>query len=150
MLKVGERAPAFEAASTRGKVSLAELRGRPVVVFFFPEAFAYGCQIESRAFRDRYPEFQRLGAEVIGVSPDSAGVEERFGREMDAPFPLVADPKRRIVRAFGAHWPAGASARRATFVLDAAGVLRKRVLGEALIRRHVDQALDALRELAKP
>src|SRR5689334_16863747 len=69
MLNVGDKAPDFEATDCQGrKVSLATLRGRPVVLFFFPKAFTIGCTIEIRAFRDNYGRIRELGAELVGVS----------------------------------------------------------------------------------
>ena len=71
MLKIGDHAPDFTAQATNGStVSLAALRGRPVVIYFFPKAFTMGCTVETRQFCDNYERIRKLGAEIIGISAD--------------------------------------------------------------------------------
>jgi peroxiredoxin len=87
---------------------------------------------------------------VIGVSADDLATEKRFCEQTAAPFPMVGDPEGKILDSFGVRWPVVGLARRATFVLDKAGVVRQRIVSEVLIRRHIEQALEALQSIAGP
>src|SRR6201996_8582184 len=106
MLQIGDSAPDFSAQTTNGEtVSLGALRGRPVVLYFFPKAFTMGCTVETRQFRDNYDELRRLGAEVIGISVDKFDQQCRFASDNKLPFPLVGDEDKRICESYGVLWP---------------------------------------------
>ena len=106
MLKVGDIAPDFTATATSGKtVKLSELRGKRVVMFFFPKAMTTGCTIETRLFRDHYTEMAALGAEVIGVSVDSNDKQCEFATREGVPFPMIGDSKKSIGKSFDVMWP---------------------------------------------
>ena len=101
-LKVGDRAPAFTAATNGGgTVSLADFQGREVVLYFYPKDDTPGCTKEACAFRDQFPGFQQAGAVVLGVSPDPVKSHEKFARKFSLPFPLLADEDHRIAEAYG-------------------------------------------------
>lgn len=121
MLKTGEAAPEFEAPTSQGSaLKLSSLRGHPVVLYFFPKADTPGCTIESKAFRDLQPEFDRRQVRVVGVSVDELPAQEAFAKKCALPFPLVADPSKAIARAYGVLGPSGV-ARRVTFLLGTDG-----------------------------
>ena len=139
MLKIGDHAPDFTAQATNGStVSLSALRGRPVVVYFFPKAFTMGCTVEIRHFRDNYTRIRELGAELIGISADKFDAQCRFATEHQAPFPLVGDEDKRICEAFGVLWPLIKIPQRITFVVDEEGVVRAVFHHEVQISRHLD------------
>jgi peroxiredoxin Q/BCP len=101
-LKEGDRAPDFTAPSTGGgKVSLSELRGRNVILYFYPRDDTPGCTREACAFRDQFAALKKLGAVVLGVSVDSVASHDKFAAKYKLPFPLLADDDQRIVEAYG-------------------------------------------------
>ncbi len=147
MLKIGDPAPDFTARTTSGDtVSLGALRGKPVVVYFFPKAFTMGCTVETRQFRDNYAELRALGAEVIGISADKFDEQCRFASEHRLPFPLVGDEDKRICDAFGVLWPLIKIPQRITFVVDEAGVIRAVFHHEVQISKHLDDVRRFLEE----
>lgn len=102
-LKVGDAAPRFTAATNGGgKLSLAEFKGRNVILYFYPKDDTPGCTKEACAFRDAYADFQRAGAVVLGVSTDPVKSHDKFVEKFKLPFPLLADEDRKIVEAYGA------------------------------------------------
>jgi peroxiredoxin len=139
MLKVGDIAPDFSIEATNGtKVSLNSLRGRPVVLYFFPKAFTMGCTIETRRFRDNYQELAALGVEVIGISVDRFDQQCRFATDNKLPFPLVGDEDKKICDCYGVLWPLIKLPQRITFVIDEAGVIQAVFHHEVQISRHLD------------
>ena len=101
-LKVGDPAPAFTAAASVGTtVSLAEFKGKPVVLYFYPKDDTPGCTKEACGFRDRYEQFEKQGAVVLGVSPDPVKAHDKFAAKFNLPFPLLADTEHRIAEAYG-------------------------------------------------
>jgi len=139
MLKIGEAAPDFTARSTSGQtISLRGLRGKPVVIYFFPKAFTMGCTIETRQFRDGYDELRQLGAEVIGISSDKYDLQCRFASDNQLPFPLLADDDKRICEAYGVLWPLIKLPQRITFVVDEEGIVQAVFHHEVQISRHLD------------
>ncbi len=101
MLEVGEKAPDFDLATDDGRIRLAQLRGKPVVVFFYPKDDTSGCTTEARDFTALYPEFQAAGAEVIGISPDSAASHGKFRTKHELAVQLAADEDKAVAQAYG-------------------------------------------------
>ena len=102
MLKVGDVAPTFSAASdTAGTVDLAKLRGRKVVLFFYPKDDTPGCTKESCEFRDLAADFEKAGAAVFGVSADDVDSHKRFASKYNLNFPLLAYPEHKICESYG-------------------------------------------------
>jgi len=102
MLKEGSTAPAFKTTDANGEtVSLKDLRGQKVVLYFYPKDDTPGCTKEACAFRDAYAEFQRRGAIVLGVSTDSVKAHDKFIQKYQLPFTLLADEGKKIVEAYG-------------------------------------------------
>lgn len=121
MIAVGQLAPDFSAPTqSGGTFSLAALRGRPVVLYFYPKANTAGCTLETRGFAELYPSFQRAGMELVGISVDSVATQQGFASRCGATFPLVADADKAIARQYGVLGLLGV-AKRVTFFLDATG-----------------------------
>jgi peroxiredoxin Q/BCP len=101
-LKAGDPAPEFSAATNGGgKISLADLRGKDVVLYFYPRDDTPGCTKEACAFRDHFAEFKKAGAVVLGVSTDPVKSHDRFAAKFKLPFTLLADEDKKIVTAYG-------------------------------------------------
>lgn len=151
MIQVGEPAPDFAATDCQGRsVSLASLRGRRVVLFFFPKAFTIGCTLETRAFRDNHARIRELGAELVGVSVDSVRTQCAFAAQEDIHFALIGDEERRISHAYDVLWPVLNVDRRVTFILDPAGKVESIIRHEVRVYRHLDDVLRYLQEHPLP
>ncbi len=102
-IQEGKAAPSFTLEDPEGqKVSLKELRGRDVIVYFYPRDETPGCTKEACAFRDLHGEIQRQGAVVLGISPDGAESHRKFARRHKLPFTLLSDPDKRVMTRYGA------------------------------------------------
>src|SRR5574337_606239 len=102
-LKEGDVAPAFTAGTNGGgTVSLADLKGKDVILYFYPRDNTPGCTKEACAFRDEFAAFKKCGAVVLGVSTDSAASHDKFAAKYRLPFALLADEDRKIAQAYGA------------------------------------------------
>lgn len=101
-LKQGDKAPDFEAQITDGRqIALSEYKGRHVILYFYPKDDTPGCTKEACAFRDEFDRFRDAGAVILGVSTDSVSSHEKFTGKFKLPFPLVSDPDKKIVQAYG-------------------------------------------------
>jgi peroxiredoxin Q/BCP len=101
-VKEGDPAPPFEARTTSGEtVRLADLKGKDVVLYFYPKDDTPGCTKEACSFRDAYCEFKKKGALVFGVSPDPAKAHDKFTQKYKLPFPLLLDEEKKIIIAYG-------------------------------------------------
>ncbi len=144
MIKVGEPAPDFVAAATTGQtIQLSKLRGKTVVLYFFPRAFTSGCTIEALKFKDAYSDFRAMNVEVIGVSTDAFDRQCRFATQHRLPFPLVGDATRTISRAYGVLSLLQLFDKRVTVVIDAEGRV-KQVLSGVAAGEHADRAKSSL------
>jgi peroxiredoxin Q/BCP len=153
MLKEGQKAPDFTLASGDGsQVSLASLKGKPVVLYFYPKDDTPGCTKEACAFRDNQSRLKKAGAVVLGVSPDSVASHQKFGAKYTLPFTLLSDPDKAVAKKFGAFGEKVMYGKkvvgmiRSTFVIDAEGVVRK-VFPKVRVDGHAEQVLQALQEL---
>jgi peroxiredoxin Q/BCP len=153
VIEAGQRAPEIGGTTGDGRrVSLADFRGRPLVLYFYPKDGTPVCTKEACGFRDHAAEIAALGAAVLGVSADSEASHARFAERQRLNFPLLSDPDGAIAKAFGVARLGGILGgwlppRRVTFVIDGAGTVRRVIAGELDAGRHVDGALEALREL---
>ena len=139
MLSIGDRAPDFAARSTDGQMlTLSQLRGRPVVIYFYPHAFTPGCTAETRRFRDNYEELQRFGAEVIGISTDDHDKQCKFAEAEKVKFPLIGDKKAEIQALYDVKRPILSSNRRVTYVIDEEGIVAAVFHHEFQVLRHMD------------
>jgi thioredoxin-dependent peroxiredoxin len=147
VLHVGAVAPEFEAQASDGRtLRLSQLRGKAVVLYFYPKAFTPICTVETRRFRDSYADLTALGAEVVGVSADDIGVQCEFARREQVSFPLLADAKGSIAAAYGVLWPVISRARRVTFVIDEKGTVELATWHEFQVSKHLDEVLHHLRK----
>ena len=102
MVEAGQQAPDFALESDSGEtVRLSDLRGKSVILYFYPKDDTPGCTTEACEFRDAYDRFRERGVEVIGVSPDRADSHRKFKDKYELPFPLLADPDHEVAQAFG-------------------------------------------------
>ena len=145
--------PDFSAASTSGKTfTLSAYRGKSRVIYFYPKDDTPGCTTEGQQFRDLYPEFTRLGAEIVGVSRDSLASHEKFKAKMSFPFELLADTDEAMCSMFGVmkmknmYGKQVRGVERSTFLIDKAGVLKHEWRG-VKVPGHVDAVLAAVKAL---
>ena len=125
MIASGKKAPAFKLPDENGEqLSLSDLKGQTVVLYFYPKDDTPGCTMEACAFRDNYAELQSLGAEVWGVSGDDASSHQRFATRHQLPYPMLVDQANGLRKAFGVPSVLGLLPGRVTYVIDASGVIR--------------------------
>jgi peroxiredoxin Q/BCP len=131
-LHPGDAAPAFSLAAADGRtLTLDDLRGTPSVLYFYPAADTPGCTTQACDFRDNLASLQAHGYQVVGVSPDEPAALAAFAEKYDLTFPLLADPDRQVLEAYGAYGEKTMYGRtvtgviRSTFVLDADGRVQK-------------------------
>jgi peroxiredoxin Q/BCP len=146
-LTPGQPAPDFELPDQNGNVvRLSQFRGhRAVVIFFYPKDDTAGCTVEACGFRDNFPEFDRRGTEVIGISSDSGDSHQQFSTKFDLPFTLLSDAKGRVRRLYGASGLfGGLIPGRVTYVIDRSGIVRHVFSAQTRFMQHVSEALGAL------
>jgi thioredoxin-dependent peroxiredoxin len=154
MVEVGQKAPDFALQDQDGAtVRLSDLRGRRVVLYFYPRADTPGCTTQACGVRDREADYAAAGARVVGVSPDSVGAIRRFDDRHGLGFTLLADEDHSVAETYGvwvekerdgkAYW----GVQRATFIVDPEGVVA-RVFPKVSPKTHDDEVLAALGELA--
>ena len=153
-IEEGAKAPAFTATADDGKkVKLSEFKGKPVVLYFYPKDDTPGCTKEACAFRDRKEELTKLGAVVLGVSPDDVASHVKFREKYSLNFPLLADPDHSLAETYGAwreknmYGKKSMGVQRSTYLIDGTGVVA-RVWKRVQVEGHDEQVLAALRELA--
>jgi peroxiredoxin Q/BCP len=151
VIEEGKPAPDFELQSDTGEtVALNELRGKPVVLYFYPKDDTPGCTTQACGIRDVYGEFERAGAVVLGVSPDDERSHVKFKEKYELPFMLLADADHAVADQYGVWGEkkyAGKSYMgviRSTFVIDADGTVKK-VMRNVKPATHADDVLAALR-----
>jgi peroxiredoxin len=151
ILPEGARAPEFRLHSTPDQtVSLAELRGRPVILFFYPADWSPVCGDQATLYNELLPEFQKHRASLVGISVDGVWCHGAFAAARKLRFPLLADfePKGAVARSYGAYRGKEGVAERALFVLDPAGVVHWSYLSPIGINPGADGILEALESLA--
>ena len=152
-IEPGEKAPAFTAKDDLGAtVKLADLKGKPVVLYFYPKDDTPGCTKEACAFRDAYKQIQKLGAVVLGVSPDDVASHAKFRDKYKLNFRLLADPDHALAEKYGAwreknmYGKKSMGIQRSTYLIDAAGKVAK-VWTRVKPEEHAEQVLEALQQL---
>jgi peroxiredoxin Q/BCP len=150
MIEVGQPAPDFTLSSDSGEeVTLSALRGKPVILYWYPRDDTPGCTTEACSFRDAYGEFQQAGAVVLGVSTDSVKSHGKFKTKYNLPFPLLSDPEHQVAEAYGVWGPKKFMGKeflginRVTFLIDERGVV-KQVWPKVKPEGHADEILAAL------
>ena len=150
MIEEGTPAPDFELESDEGStVRLSDLRGKRVVLFFYPRDDTPGCTKQACGFRDAYAEFEQRGAVVLGVSPDDVASHVKFKQKYELPFALLADTDHEVADRYGVWGEKSFAGRkymgikRSTFVIDADGNVARAMYG-VNAERNPDEVLAAL------
>jgi peroxiredoxin Q/BCP len=152
-LEAGQPAPEFDLpAAGGGRVRLADFRGRPLVLYFYPKDDTPGCTKEAQGFAQSYPEFRAAGIDVVGVSKDDTASHERFGAKYGLPFRLASDASGATIEAYGAWVEKSMYGKkymgidRATVLIDRDGKVQK-VWRKVKVLGHVAEVLEAARAL---
>ena len=150
---VGDKAPAFALPDQSGKAhSLADYRGRWLVLYFYPKDDTSGCTKEACSFRDESRVFAKKNAAVLGVSPDDVKSHDKFARKYSLPFPLLADPEKSLLQAYGVWQEKSMYGRkymgvvRTTVLIGPAGKIARR-WDKVSVDGHTAEVLAALDEL---
>lgn len=148
-IKIGDIAPNFSLPSQKGQVvSLKDFQGqKSVVLYFYPKDDTPGCTIEACAFRDSYQVFQDAGAEVIGISDDSADSHEKFATKHNLPFTLLSDQGGKVRELYGVKTLLWIIPSRITYVIDKQGVVRHVFDSMLNFKAHVEESLKILQGL---
>jgi peroxiredoxin Q/BCP len=153
MIEEGQGAPDFTLPNQDGEqITLSELRGAPVVLYFYPKADTPGCTTQACGIRDRGPEYAKAGARVLGVSPDSVEDERRFAEKFSLDFDLLADADHEVAELYGTwgekriYGKKYMGVTRTTFIIDPEGNVAK-VFPKVSPKTHDDVVLEALAEL---
>jgi thioredoxin-dependent peroxiredoxin len=150
MVEEGKPAPDFELTSDSGEtVRLSDLKGRPVVVYFYPRDDTPGCTAQACGIRDNYDAFAERGAAVLGISPDDESSHVKFKQKYGLPFTLLADPDHRVADEYGVwgersmYGKTYMGIERSTFVIDPEGNVA-RIMRRVKPDTHAEQVLQAL------
>lgn len=144
-LQAGDRAPAIQA----GSFSLSKLKGKSVVLFFFPKADTPGCTKESCEFRDALPKFTKRNTEIVGISPDKPEAQAKFATKYGLPYTFVPDPEHTIAEAYGVWKEKSMYGRtymgieRTTFIVDDKGKIAK-IFPKVKVAGHAEEVLASL------
>lgn len=150
-LRIGDKAPLFELPGDGGAtLRLADFAGKPVIVYFYPKDDTSGCTSEAIAFSQLAPEFEKAGATVIGISPDSAAKHDKFKAKHDLTVPLGADEKREVVEAYGVwvekqmYGRSYMGVERSTFLIGRDGRIAQ-IWRKVRVKGHAEAVLEAAR-----
>lgn len=152
-IATGKPVPDFTAAASQGDITLSSLRGKSVVLFFYPKDSTPGCTTEAQGFRDHYNEFQKLGCEIIGISRDSLKSHANFTEKQSLPYPLISDADEAVCTLFGVikmknmYGKQVRGIERSTFLVGQDGTLLREWRG-VKVPGHVEQVLSAVREIS--
>jgi len=149
-LPPGTKAPEFRLPSTPDQtVSLAEFRGQPVILAFYPEDWSPVCSDQMALYQELLPEFRKFNAELLGISVDGIWSHLAFARDRNLHFPLLADfePKGDVARSYQAYRSAEGTTERALFVIDADGIVRWSYISPVGVNPGADGILRALENL---
>jgi thioredoxin-dependent peroxiredoxin len=146
-LKVGDKAPEFSLPKDGGgKIALKDLKGKAVVLYFYPKDDTSGCTAEACAFRDAQPDFSKVKAAIVGISRDSVQSHDKFKAKHELPFTLASDEDGKICEAYGTWVEKSMYGRkymgieRATFLIDGKGVIRG-IWRKVKVPGHADEML---------
>lgn len=154
-LQPGDKAPAFKGVDQNGNViSLADLKGKKVILYFYPKDNTPGCTAQACNLRDNYQLLIKKGYQVIGVSGDSVKSHKRFEQKFDLPFPLIADEDKLILEAYGVYGAKKFMGRsflgihRTTFLIDEKGII-KSIITKPETKNQAQQVLDTWAAIAQ-
>ena len=153
MVEEGLKAPALTLKDQNDiKISLNQFTGRNVVLYFYPKDNTSGCTKEACNFRDDFPNFGKLNAVILGVSPDSVESHKKFAAKYDLPFSLLSDEKKEVIEKYGVWKEKSMYGRkymgveRSTFIIDKNGIVRK-IFRKVKVADHNSEVTEALKEL---
>ena len=153
MLQEDKKAPAISLLDGEGNErTLKEFLGKKVVLYFYPKDMTPGCTTESCDFRDALPNFSKLDAAIIGVSPDSVARHKKFAEKYKLPFTLLSDEKKIVLENYGVWQEKNMYGRkymgvvRTTVIIDEKGTVRK-IFPKVKVKGHVEEVYDFLKEL---
>ena len=146
-LQIGDTPPKFQSLDEAGNsISLADYKGKKLVLFFYPKASTPGCTLEACNLSENYSRFTSLGYDVLGVSADSAKRQSNFKEKYGFPYPLLADEDKSVINAFGVWGPKKFMGKeydgihRTTFVIDAYGIIED-IIVKVKTKEHTSQIL---------
>jgi len=150
MLKVGDKAPGFTLNDKDGnKILLKDFSGKKVVLYFYPKDMTSGCTKEACAFRDNFPAFSKLNAEVIGISADSEQSHENFSVKYNLNFRLLTDPEKEVIQKYDV-WKEKSmygkkymGIERTTFLIDEKGKITK-IFNKVKVEGHIEEILNEM------
>jgi len=152
-VNIGDKAPDFTMPTDgNGSVTLSKLKGKPVVLYFYPKDDTSGCTAEACGFRDSFPDYGKTGAVVIGVSRDSVASHDKFKKKYELPFILASDDKGDVTESYGVWVEKSMYGRkymgidRSTYLIDKDGVVRN-IWHKVKVPGHVAQVLKAVNDL---
>ncbi|MCL4550935.1 MAG: thioredoxin-dependent thiol peroxidase [Bacteroidetes bacterium] len=153
MLEAGKKAPNFTLTDGNNKkISLADFKGKRVVLYFYPKDMTSGCTQEACDFRDSFPDFQKLKAVILGVSIDSPESHKKFCDKYELPFILLSDADKKVVQKYGVWKEKSMYGRkymgieRTTFIIDGEGVIRN-IFQKVKVSGHADEVMKSLGEI---
>lgn len=152
MLEEGKKAPAFSLFNQDGnKVSLKDISGKKIVLYFYPKDDTSGCTKEACSFRDAFPKFKKSDAIILGVSPDSVKSHKKFAEKYDLNFDLLADEDKKVVQLYNV-WKEKSmygkkymGVERTTFIIDEKGKIKK-IFSKVKVDGHEKEVLEALKD----
>jgi peroxiredoxin Q/BCP len=154
MIEEGDRAPDFTLPDQDGNpITLSDLHGRPVVLYFYPKADTPGCTAQACGIRDHSDDYERAGATVVGVSPDTVTAQKKFADKYSLDFTLLADETHEVAELYGVwgekkmYGKTYMGVQRATFIIDPEGTVAH-VIPKASPKTHDEAVLEALGQLA--
>ncbi|MFM7838546.1 MAG: thioredoxin-dependent thiol peroxidase [Chitinophagaceae bacterium] len=148
-LKEGDKAPVFSGVDQNGrKVSLADFKGKRLILYFYPQDDTPGCTAEACNLRDHFSVLKKAGFAILGVSPDGVEKHKKFETKYELPFPLLADTEHKVLVKYGVwgkkqmYGKTYIGVLRTTFVIDAKGVIQKIFL-KPKTKEHAEEILEA-------
>lgn len=154
-LNIGDQAPDFTAATDgEGSVTLSDLKGKNVIIYFYPKDDTPGCTKEACGFRDNLPHFEGVDAMIFGVSKDTVAKHDKFKTKYDLPFTLISDEDGAVCNAFGTWVEKSTFGKkymgieRSTFLIDKAGKIRH-IWRKVKVKNHVEEVLATVQDLEK-
>ena len=154
-MNINDKAPDFTLLDENGKeISLKDLRGKTVVLYFYPRADTPGCTVEACSFRDSFKQMQKTGAVLLGVSPDTPKAQKKFQEKFKLPFPLLADADKKVADAFGVLQEKNMYGKkvmgivRTTFVIGPDSRIQH-IFARVKPEGHAEEVLACLKELKK-
>lgn len=154
MLKIGDKAPDFNLPTGNGDyISLSELKGKKIVLYFYPTDDTPTCTKEACSFQENLSSIRRKGVVVLGLSADTPKAHSKFAKKYGLSFPLLSDEKKEIIKAYGL-WKKKSlfgvkfmGTERTTLIIDEQGIIRH-IFPKVRVKRHVEKVLEALDTLS--